>query len=70
MRIGIVNDMSLAREALRRAVLNGTGHEVAWVADDGASAVEMSLRDQPDVILMDLIMPGMNGVEATRRIMS
>ena len=70
MRIGIVNDVSLAREALRRAIQTGTSHEVAWVANDGAAAIAMCRCDPTDVILMDLIMPGMNGVETTRRIMS
>jgi two-component system response regulator WspF len=69
MRIGIVNDMSLAREALRRVVLLTSEHEIAWMAQDGAEAVALARRDAPDLILMDLFMPGMDGVEATRRIM-
>ena len=69
MRIGIVNDMGLAREALRRVVLSSSEHEVAWTASDGAEAVELARGDVPDLILMDLFMPGMDGVEATRRIM-
>ncbi len=70
MRIGIVNDMLLAREALRRAVVSANLHEVAWLARDGVEAVAMALADRPDLILMDLIMPGVDGVEATRRIMA
>jgi chemotaxis response regulator CheB len=69
MRIGIVNDVSLAVEALRRVVVSHPGHEVAWVAFDGAEAAARCLADTPDVVLMDLIMPTVNGVEATRRIM-
>ncbi len=69
MRIAIVNDSALAREALRRVVTDG-GHSVAWSAIDGAEAVEACKRDLPDVVLMDLRMPVMNGVECTRRIMS
>ena len=69
MRIAIVNDLSIAREVLRRLVLSASGHSVAWVAEDGDEAVKLATADRPDVILMDLIMPRMNGVEATRRIM-
>ena len=70
MRIGIVNDLRLAREALRRAVDSEPRHRVAWTASDGAEAVERNREDRPDLILMDLIMPVVDGVEATRRIMN
>ena len=69
MRIGIANDTGLAREALRRVVLSSPANEVAWMAKDGAEAVALARADVPDLILMDLFMPGTDGVEATRRIM-
>ncbi len=69
MRIGIVNDLALAREALRRLVLSVPGYQVAWLAGDGAEAVRCARLSPPDVILMDLLMPVLDGVEATRQIM-
>jgi two-component system response regulator WspF len=70
MRIGIVNDMPLALELLRRLLASTPEHEVAWIATNGREAVEACRRDLPDLILMDLAMPEMDGVEATRRIMA
>jgi two-component system, chemotaxis family, response regulator WspF len=70
VRIGIVNDLPLAVEALRRALAVAPQHRVAWVARDGAEAVALCKQDTPDLVLMDLLMPGMGGVEATRRIMA
>jgi two-component system response regulator WspF len=69
MRIGIVNDMRMAQEALRRVVQSSLDHEVAWTANDGAEAAALARADRPDLILMDLFMAGTDGVEATRRIM-
>lgn len=70
MKIGIVNDLPMAAEALRRAVALDPEYEVAWVAHDGAQAVALCAERTPHLILMDLIMPGMNGIEATRQIMA
>lgn len=70
MRIAIVNDMFMAVEAMRRVLTSAGGHQIAWIARDGAEAVERCARDRPDLILMDLIMPRLDGVEATRQIMA
>ncbi|AOI59735.1 chemotaxis response regulator protein-glutamate methylesterase [Burkholderia diffusa] len=69
MNIGIVNDLPLAVEAMRRALAHRPEHRVLWVATDGAQAVELCAAQPPDVVLMDLIMPKFDGIEATRRIM-
>ena len=68
MRVAIVNDLALAREVLRRLVLSLPGYSIAWLAEDGDDAVRMAAADRPDVILMDLVMPTMDGVDATSRI--
>ena len=70
MRIAIVNDNLMAIEGLRRVVAMSRQHQIAWTAQDGHEAVQRCAADCPDLILMDLIMPGMDGVEATRQIMA
>lgn len=69
MRIGIVNDLRLAVRALRQLVESDPDNSVAWVAVDGVEAVRMAAEDTPDLILMDLIMPNLDGVKATAQIM-
>ncbi len=69
MRIAIVNDTLMAVEALKRVVLSSKEHHIAWVAYNGKEAVQQAENDTPDLILMDLLMPVMDGVEATRQIM-
>lgn len=68
MKIGIVNDSVMATEVLRRLVVSSP-HEVLWTAENGAEAIMRCNEKLPDLILMDLMMPVMDGVEATRRIM-
>ena len=68
IKVAIVNDSVMAAEALRRVVESEPSFELAWMAYDGQQALERCARNCPDIILMDLIMPVMDGIEATRRI--
>ena len=69
MRIAIANNTNQTVEILRRIILSVPDNEVAWVAGSGSEAVDMSFRHKPDLILMELFLPGLDGIEATRRIM-
>lgn len=70
MKIALVNDLGIALDALRRVLALVPQHQIVWEASNGADAVRRCAKDRPDLILMDLIMPVMDGVEATRRIMA
>jgi two-component system response regulator WspF len=70
VRIAIVNDVRAASEALRRVVESLPGHTIAWLAANGVEAVAKAKQDRPDLILMDLLMPHLDGAEATRQIMA
>lgn len=66
IRLLVVDDHTLLRQALR-AMLDGQENlEVVGEATNGRDAVEAAEKLHPDVVLMDMVMPGLNGIEATR----
>ena len=70
VRVAIANDTVIALEALRRAIATDPAYQLIWTASDGAEAIEKAQKETPDLMLMDLLMPKIDGVEATRQIMA
>jgi DNA-binding NarL/FixJ family response regulator len=68
IRVVVVDDHTIVRNGLVQLLGSDPGLEVVGAAGDGEAAVALCLDQRPDVALMDLSMPGMGGVEATRRI--
>ena len=67
-QILVVDDHQLLRQGLR-SLLEDNGLEVVGEASNGSEAVEAARRTRPDIVLMDLTMPEVNGIEATRQIL-
>lgn len=70
MKIAIVNDVAIMRQTLCQALAQQAKHQVIWQASNGLEAVQKCSQERPDLILMDILMPDMDGVEATRLIMA
>ncbi len=68
MKILLCDDQAVIRDGLEMLLNLEKDIQVIAVAKDGAEAVELATQKQPDLVLMDLKMPGTNGIEATRQI--
>jgi len=69
VQVLIVDDEALARDRLVRMVSDFDDHAVVGEAANGVQAVEIANRDRPDLVLLDIRMPGMDGLEAARHLL-
>jgi DNA-binding NarL/FixJ family response regulator len=70
VRVLIVDDQAPFREAAKTVVELTDGFEVAGEAEDGEAAIESARKLQPDLVLMDVNLPGIDGLETTKRILA
>lgn len=70
IRVLIVDDHVIVREGLQILLSEEPGFDVVGMAGESDSALALAKKHKPDVVLMDLVMPGVDGIEATRRILS
>jgi DNA-binding NarL/FixJ family response regulator len=68
IRVAIVDDQAMVRAGFRMIVASQTDMEFAGEAGDGQAAIELVRRERPDVVLMDIRMPRVDGIEATRQV--
>jgi DNA-binding NarL/FixJ family response regulator len=69
IRVLIADDHKIVREGLRSILQHDLRMEVVGQAEDGRATIELAKKFRPDVVIMDISMPDLNGMEATRRIL-
>lgn len=69
MRVLVVDDHAVMRESLTQVLRHEPDLDVVGEATDGCSAIRLALELEPDVVIMDVAMPQVNGIDATRRIL-
>jgi DNA-binding NarL/FixJ family response regulator len=70
IRVVIADDNAIVRAGLTQLLTSSDEIELVGVASDGAEAIELVAEHRPDVVLIDLVMPGVDGVEATRTLVA
>ena len=68
IRVLLADDHSVVRKGLRLQLQQGDQFEIVGEASDGREAVQLAESENPDVVIMDILMPGLNGIDATAQI--
>ena len=68
-KVLLVDDHRIMRDGIRNIIERSDDFQVAWESDNGADAVQLAKKVQPDLVLMDIGLPGMNGIDATTELL-
>jgi DNA-binding NarL/FixJ family response regulator len=68
-KVLLVDDHRIMRDGIRNIIERSDDFQVIWESDNGADAVQLAKRVQPDLVLMDIGLPGMNGIDATTELL-
>jgi two-component system chemotaxis response regulator CheY len=68
-RVLLVDDLSFIKKIEKR-ILEESGHEIVGDASDGIQAIELYMKIKPDIVIMDITMPHVNGIEALKKILA
>lgn len=68
-RVLLVDDHRIMRDGIKTILERSNDFQVMWEAENGADAVQIAKRNQPDLVLMDIGLPGMNGIDATTELL-